>query len=41
VRRQSIQTVRIVSPEPFLTDRDGSKRSVAAESPGAVDDQLV
>src|ERR1019366_3600608 len=41
VRRQSIQTVRIVSPEPFLTDRDGSKRSVAAESPGAVDDQLA
>jgi CBS domain containing-hemolysin-like protein len=39
VRRQSIQTVRIVSPEPFPTDRDGAKRSVAAEGPGAVDDQ--
>jgi putative hemolysin len=40
VRRQSIQTVRIVSPEPFSTDRDGAKR-VGAESPGAADDPLA
>ena len=36
VRRQSIQTVRIVSPEPFLADQDGARRSAAAESSGAI-----
>jgi CBS domain containing-hemolysin-like protein len=40
VRRQSIQTVRIVSPEPFLIERDAAKRTVAAETPGAAADQL-
>jgi CBS domain containing-hemolysin-like protein len=40
VRRQSIQTVRIVSPEPFPIERDGAKSPPAAESPRAVTDQL-
>ena len=39
VRRQSIQTVRIVNPEPFSTERDGVRRALTGESPGAVDDQ--
>ena len=38
VRRQSIQTVRIVNPEPFATERDTAKRSPAAERSGAADD---
>jgi CBS domain containing-hemolysin-like protein len=41
VRRQSIQTVRIVSREPFLVERDGGRRAGAAESPGVADDQPV
>jgi CBS domain containing-hemolysin-like protein len=33
VRRQSIQTVRIVSPEPLILDRDGAKHAPAGEGP--------
>lgn len=33
VRRQSIQTVRIVSPEPLIVDRDPAKHAPAAEGP--------
>jgi len=40
VRRQSIQTVRIVSPEPFPMEHDGSKRAQGAESPPVAADQL-
>jgi putative hemolysin len=39
VRRQSIQTVRIVSREPFLIERDGTKRPGGGEGPGVADDQ--
>jgi CBS domain containing-hemolysin-like protein len=41
VRRQSIQTVRIVNPEPFSTERDGVRRALTGESPGAGDDHPV
>jgi CBS domain containing-hemolysin-like protein len=41
VRRQAIQTVRIVSPEPFAADRDGARRAAPVESPGAGDDHLA
>jgi putative hemolysin len=39
VRRQSIQTVRIVSREPFLIERDGTTRPGGGEGPGVADDQ--
>ena len=39
VRRQSIQTVRIVNPEPFLVDRDGAKRPPAADGSHPTADQ--
>jgi CBS domain containing-hemolysin-like protein len=41
VRRQSIQTVRIVNPEPFLVDRDGAKRPPGAEGSSANADQAL
>ena len=41
VRRQAIQSVRIVSPEPFLVERDGAKRAAPAEAaPEAADQRL-